>query len=140
MSRATLLSTAQTVIQAYNTWTPTSVLAFRAPHCEHQFLPNSLKQPCLNNAQYAAYFVPLMPHFRSFTVTVHDTVVDEVARKVVMRASSTAETDVGPYANEYMIVLRMTEDGRLVERFDEFNDSAFIVEFLPRLREKMGGA
>ena len=71
-------------------------------------------------------------------MTVHDTVVDEVARKVVMRASSTAETDVGPYANEYMIVLRMTEDGRLVERFDEFNDSAFIRGFLPRLWEKMG--
>ena len=138
MSRATLLTTAQTVIQSYNAWDPTSILSYRAPHCEHQFLPTSLNQPPLNNAQYAAYFAPLMPHFRSFTVTVHDTVIDEVARKVVMRASSTAETDIGPYANEYVIVLRMTEDGRLVERFDEFNDSAFIRGFLPRLRETMG--
>ncbi|KAM0795175.1 hypothetical protein BDR22DRAFT_894425 [Usnea florida] len=138
MSRATLLSTAQTAIQGYNTWTPTSILAYRAPHCEHHILPTSLNRPPLNNAQYAAYFVPLMSHFRSFRVTVHDTVVDEVARKVVMRASSTAETDVGPYANEYVLVMRMTEDGRLVERFDEFVDSAVSAGFMPRLREKMG--
>lgn len=71
---------------------------------------------------------------------MHDTVVDEVARKVVMWASSTAETDVGPYANEYVIAMRMTEDGRLVERFDEFIDSQYVAAFFPRLREKMGGA
>ena len=81
---------------------------------------------------------PLLSSFHSFTVTVHDTIVDEPARKVAMHASSSANTEVGPYANEYVLMMRMTEDGRLVERFDEFVDSRVSTEFMPRLREKIG--
>lgn len=55
-----------------------------------------------------------------------------------MHASSSAVTDVGPYTNEYVLVMRMTEDGRAVERFDEFVDSRVSAEFMPRLRAKVG--
>ena len=52
-----------------------------------------------------------------------------------MHASSKATTDLGDYANEYMIILYMTEDGSKVERFLEFVDSAYSKDFMGRLRE-----
>lgn len=54
-----------------------------------------------------------------------------------MHASSKAVTDLGDYANEYMIILYMTEDGSKVERFLEFVDSAYSKDFMGRLREAM---
>lgn len=135
MSRETLSSTADIVIQAYNAWTLESVMSFRAPNCTHYILPSSLNRPPLNNEQYPAFFLPLMPAFKDFHLTVHDTIVDEVARKVVVHASSTATTALGPYKNEYTLILHMTEDGRQVERFYEFVDSAKSVDQIQRVRD-----
>lgn len=134
MSRPVLLETAQSVIDGFNTWTPEAIIAYRAPNCIHQVLPSSLGRSPLNNEQYLAYFKPIMPAFRDFHVTVETQVVDEAARKVVTHASSTATTDLGDYNNEYMLVLHMTEDCGKVERFEEFVDSKYSSEFLPRLR------
>ena len=78
-----------------------------------------------------------MPVFKNFHVVANDTIVDEEARRVVMHASSTATTDLGEYNNEYILVLHMTEDGAKVERFEEFVDSKYSTEFLPRLREHL---
>lgn len=135
MSRAALLSTAQTVVEGFNTWTLESIMSFRAPNCIHYILPSSLKRPPLNNEQYTAYFGSIMPAFKGFHVTVHDTIVDEAARKVFMHASSTATTVLGPYSNEYSLILHMTEDGRKVEKFYEYVNSAYTVDYMPRLRE-----
>ena len=136
-TRDILLSTAQEVIQAYNTWTPASVLSFRSPTCLHRIRPSTLNYPALTNEQYAAYFNPIMPAFDRFHLTVHDSIVDEVARKVVMHASSSAVTKLGPYGNEYVLILHMTEDGRQVDRFDEFVDSAYSTDYMPRLRDAL---
>ena len=140
VSRQTLLATAQSAIQGYNTWTPASVLSYRSPTCLHYILPSSLHRPPLNNDQYAAYFTPIMPAFKDFHVTVHDSIVDEAARKVVMYASSSASTALGPYNNEYMLILHMTEDGRQVDRFYEFVDSAYSADRIPRLRDALAGS
>ena len=80
-----------------------------------------------------------MPEFRNFHVTVKNTIVDEEARKVAMHASSTATTDLGDYSNEYMLVLHMTEDGKKVERGEEFVDSKHSADFFARLREHLAG-
>ena len=137
VSRQILLSTAQEVIQSYNTWTPTSILSYRAPTCLHYILPSSLHRPPLNNEQYGAYFFPIMPAFERFHLTVHDSIVDEAARKVLMHVSSSASTALGPYNNEYMVILYMTEDGRKVDKFYEFVDSAYSIDYMPRLRDAM---
>ena len=78
-----------------------------------------------------------MPAFKDFHVTVHDIVVDETARKVVMHASSTASTKLGSYNNEYTLILHMTEDGRKVEKFYEFVDSAYSADYMARLRDSI---
>ena len=134
MSREILLSTAHEAIQGYNTWTLASILSFRAPNCVHYILPSSLNRPPFNNEQLAAYLDPIMAAFQHFHVIVHDSIVDEPARKVVLYASSTASTTLGPYNNEYMLVLHMTEDGRKVEKFYEFVDSAYTADYMSRLR------
>ena len=139
MSRSLLLETANAVIEGYNTWEPEALVAYRAPDCIQQVLPASLGRQPMNNEQYLAYFTPLMPAFRNFHVTVKNTIVDEEARKVAMHASSTAMTDLGDYSNEYMLVLHMTEDGKKVERFEEFVDSKNSTDFFPRLREHIAG-
>lgn len=50
--------------------------------------------------------------------------VAQVLCKVLLHLTSTGETDFGPYANEYMIVLKMTDDGTHIKEVVEFIDSA----------------
>jgi hypothetical protein len=52
-----------------------------------------------------------------------------------MHATSTADSDIGPYANEYALILHFTEDGKKVTKFLEFVDSAFSTKFFADLRE-----
>jgi hypothetical protein len=53
----------------------------------------------------------------------------------MMHASSTAETPVGPYSNEYALVLKFSEDGSKVEEFKEFVDSRYSDKFFAKLAE-----
>ena len=137
MSRATLLSTANEAIEGYNIWTTESIMSYRAPHCTHQVLPLSLGRQPLNNEQYLAYFTPMMALFKDFHVVVKNAVVDEEAKQVTMHATSSAMTAVGKYDNEYMLALRMTEDGTKVEKFDEFVDSKYSSEYFTALGMKL---
>lgn len=66
-------------------------------------------------------------------LTVHNTIVDEVERKVVLHASSKAVTDVGEYGNEYMFSFWMTEDGKMGEDLEEIADSKCSVDFMTNL-------
>ena len=89
----------------------------------------------MNNDEYATYFAPSLSIFRNFAVKAHETIVDMEARKVVMLASSTAETDIGPYSNEYVLVIKMGRDGRQVENIIEWVDSEYAVKYFGRLRQ-----
>lgn len=53
----------------------------------------------------------------------------------MMHATSTADTDIGPYENEYALILQFAEDGRKVVKILEFVDSAYSMEFFERLAE-----
>ena len=139
MSRSALLETGCAVIDGYNAWKPEAIMAYRTSDCIHQILPASLGRQPMNNEQYLASLTPIIPAFKNFHITATNTVVDEEARKVVMHAYSTATTDLGDYSNEYMLVLQMTEDGTKVVRLEEFVDSKYSAEYLPRLRKHLEG-
>jgi hypothetical protein len=64
---------------------------------------------------------------------------DADAHTSIIHASSTAETEIGPYANEYVLILTFTEDGKKVTKFDEFVDSAYSKEFFAALEKKRPG-
>jgi ketosteroid isomerase-like protein len=51
----------------------------------------------------------------------------------MMHASSTANTKIGRYANEYGLFLTFTDDGNKVTRIEEFVDSAYTAMFFQKL-------
>jgi ketosteroid isomerase-like protein len=61
---------------------------------------------------------------------------DADAHISIIHALSTAETRIGPYANEYMLILTFTEDGKKVTKFDEFVDSAYSKDFFAALENQ----
>ncbi len=89
----------------------------------------------MTNEEYKESFKAIMPYFRNFTVKGNDVVEDEKENKVVVWAHSTADTDIGPYSNEYMLVFHFNEAGDKIERFLEWVDSGFSKDFFSRLRE-----
>lgn len=56
------------------------------------------------------------PYFRNFHVTINDLLIDPAQSKVAIWAKSTGETDIGEYANEYMLIFYMDESGEKVIR------------------------
>ena len=133
--RSTLQETASSLLAGYNAWSISAILAPRSSTCTHEILPHSLRIPSMKNDEYVTYFTPSLSVFRNFTVKAHETIVDEEARKVVMLASSTAETDIGPYNNEYVLVIEMGRDGRQVEKIIEWVDSGYAVKYFGQLRQ-----
>jgi ketosteroid isomerase-like protein len=138
-AQSTRHQVALSVIQGYNDWNIDSIMSYRAPNCIQQVLPASLSRPPMNNDTYRAFFSSTMPLFRNFTVTVKDLIEDPVANKVAIWASSTADTDIGPYANEYMLVLYFNSDYK-VDKILEFVDSASSKEFFGKLMTQKGNA
>ncbi|KAL8927353.1 MAG: hypothetical protein Q9172_001432 [Xanthocarpia lactea] len=132
---ASCSQTAQALVTAYNTWTLENIMDIRASNCINYILPRSLSQKPMNNEEYIAFFAPSIPLFRNFRLTIHDIVVDESDRKVVMHLTSTASTDIGKYYNEYMLKLHMTEDCRKVDKFEEFVDSGYSAKYMAKLLE-----
>jgi ketosteroid isomerase-like protein len=64
---------------------------------------------------------------------VHTELHDAEAHKCVMHASSTANTGIGDYANEYALFLEFTDDGKKVVNIEEFVDSAYSTSFFAEL-------
>lgn len=60
---------------------------------------------------------------------------DAEAHTCIIHATSTAETDIGPYANEYALILTFTEEGTKVIKFLEMVDSAYTEKFFAAAAE-----
>ncbi|KAF4632730.1 hypothetical protein G7Y89_g5402 [Cudoniella acicularis] len=110
-------------------------LGYRKYHGLSQRELQSLSRPTMHNPAYRAYFSHIMPYFRNFRIQINDIIEDEQQNKIAIWATSTAETDVGAYENEYMLVFYFDESGEKVVRFLEFVDSGNSKERLGRLRE-----
>ena len=136
MSGATskLEETANAVIAGYQEWDIEKILLPRAANCTQQVIPYSLNRPILNNEQYREFFAGVMPHFKNWKLHVISMIVDETRSKVCVHARSTAETALGPYANEYSVFMTMTEDHEKATEILEFVDSKYSDDFFVRLR------
>jgi ketosteroid isomerase-like protein len=66
-------------------------------------------------------------------VVVHKEVHDAKAHRSVIHASSTANTRIGPYGNEYALFLTFTEDGEKISNIEEFVDTAYSAKFFEKL-------
>lgn len=94
----------------------------------------------MDNDQFREYFSKLMPFFRSFKVEILDTVEDPKQSKVAFHARSVGETVLGPYANEYMLILQMSTDHLKCLSIKEFVDSGYSDEYFKKLREYISKA
>jgi hypothetical protein len=77
--------------------------------------------------------------FRHFHCRVHEVHEDPNTNTIIMRVSSTADTDVGPYNNESMITLQFNDNGDQVTVFTEFFDSIVSRDFLAKLHVGQNG-
>ncbi|PSN58735.1 hypothetical protein BS50DRAFT_580500 [Corynespora cassiicola Philippines] len=128
--------TARAMIDAYNSWDIDSILAYRTPECQHQILPSSMGRAAKSNDEYRAYLHMIMPLYSNFTAVVLEEIHDAEAHTSIMHTSSTADTDIGQYTNEYVLILSFTEDGKQVTKFDEFVDSAYTEGFVAALANR----
>lgn len=135
-----LYQTALSVIDGYNKWDIDAILAPRASDCTQEVLPYRLGRPAMGNTDYREYFSKLMPCFSAFHVEVLDVVEDSQNHKVAISARSQGQTVIGPYANEYMLIIQTTTDHLKVIKVKEFIDSGSTVEFFGKLREHMSKA
>jgi hypothetical protein len=141
MMTSRLLTTALAVIAGYNQWDQDAILAPRAANCTQQTYPARLGAAPLNNTAYKEFISSIIPYFDNYTVTVTDTYVDEVQNRVAMQALGSADSVVGPYRNEYVIMMKMTSDQSEVWEIREFIDSEVRAAFFPQLTAyiAMGG-
>ncbi|POS70367.1 hypothetical protein DHEL01_v211241 [Diaporthe helianthi] len=129
--RHTLIKTATSYIEGFNTNTPEGVIASRTADCRQVICPSSVpppwNSPPRSNEEYQGFVIPGFKMLRNVKISLvegGDMLVDDISRKVLLHLKSTGDTDFGPYANEYMIVLKMTDDGTKIKEIVEFIDSA----------------
>ena len=135
-----LHQTAMRVIDGYNKWEIDAIMAPRADKCTQQVLPYRLNRPVLDNTQYRSFFSTLLPYFKSFNVEILDVVEDTQNSKVAISARSKGETVIGPYGNEYMLIMHMTSDHLKVTCIKEFVDSGYSDDYFRKLREHISKA
>ncbi|KAI4670300.1 uncharacterized protein J4E79_000581 [Alternaria viburni] len=124
---------AKEVIAAYNAWDIERILGYRTPDCKQNILPASLNRTAMTNDEYRVFFKRIEPLYENFTARVLQETHDPEAHTCIIHARSTATTAIGPYGNEYALILTFTEDGTKVKYFDEFVDSAYTLDYGRRL-------
>ena len=85
-------------------------------------LPSSMAHT-ENNEQFRASMIKLKQIFKTFSLTIHDVVEDQDARKICMYLKARADTLAGEYVNEYMWTLDFDESGSKITKVVEFVDS-----------------
>ncbi|ROV88143.1 hypothetical protein VMCG_10430 [Cytospora schulzeri] len=125
------------VIESYRSWNIERIMAYRTDDCTQLVIPRSLNREPKDNASYRKYFASIMPAFQDFQPKIHELVEDEQGNKVMMWVSSKAQSLIGPYGNEYTILLYFNEDGDKVNKIVEFVDSAYAKDFFTRLGAHM---
>ena len=134
--REQLLKLVDDYIAAFNTNTPEGTIAVRSPDCKHHVLPIAAGHPVRNNEEYKAFIGPSFQFMKHFVLKLADgiaPIIDEVQRKATLYLTSTAETPVGPYSNEYVFTLRTNDAGTEIVEVVEFIDTAYTGDFMKKI-------
>lgn len=123
-------------IDAFNTNTPEGTIAYRSANCKHRAIPESPHMPTRSNEEYKAFMGPafaLLKNFQLKLVEGLEPIIDEEARVGVLHLTSTAETPLGPYKNQYIFTFRLSADGTEIDEIIEWVDLVVLNEFMPKL-------
>ncbi|KAH8887146.1 hypothetical protein GQ53DRAFT_327188 [Thozetella sp. PMI_491] len=136
--REQLLKTANGYITSFNENTPEGTIAHRSPNCMHYMLPTWADIPPRSNAEYQAFIAQGFQVLKNFHLKLKDGVspiIDEEQRKVVLHLTSTADTPIGPYTNQYVFTFQMSSDGTQIDEVVEFVDPKYTKDFVDRVIE-----
>jgi len=131
--RDQLLQTAHAYLDAHNEQDLEKIQALCAPTCVHRAGPPTVKSPDRNNEEYNAFNIEVFKILHTYLATITDAVVDDVGKKVALSVEAKATADAGEYENEYVILLKMTEDGKQVVDQYDFVDSQRMIEWMGKL-------
>jgi hypothetical protein len=88
----------------------------------------------LDSLTITTYYHPTLKQLKLWHKEGTEPIIDTEARKVVLQLKGRAETIIGEYANEYVVVLTMNDQGLLVDEYMEFVDSHYAKSFFERLQ------
>lgn len=132
--RPILQVTLHRFIEAYCRLNVDDMIRLRSHECMHEFLPQTLGTPAMNNDAYAAYMRGQLRAWKETRIHVYETMIDCTARVICVYAKFSAKTNVGYLASECMFWLKVSHDGRQLLRIREFADSAAVLPILRRLK------
>lgn len=128
--------TVQGYLDAFNTNTPDGTIAHRAPDCTHRIVPPSPQFPTRSNEEYKAFMGPSFQLMKNFHLKLADgekPIIDDVNRRAVLYLTSSAETPLGPYDNNYVFTLSFSEDGTQITDVLEFIDTKVTGDFVTKM-------
>ncbi|KAH8882999.1 hypothetical protein GQ53DRAFT_830963 [Thozetella sp. PMI_491] len=132
---STRRQTALELLQAWNEGSLEKIMSYQADDCLHFTLPQSLDREPMDNKTYASFISDwIMPNFRGFRVEIVDIIDDANSNKLAAWVRSSASTEIGPYANEYIFLLFFDEAGKKVIKHVEYTDSMHTITFVTKLR------
>ncbi|KAH7155958.1 hypothetical protein EDB81DRAFT_854192 [Dactylonectria macrodidyma] len=109
-------------------------IAIRSPKCVQRTLPASIGDPDRSNEEYAELFGAfVLAKIRNFNIGLAPgsvPIIDEANQTAVLHMRSTGDSDHGPYANEYMFILKVNKEGTLLDQVVEFMDSGYLKSFI----------
>lgn len=124
-NRSTRLDTAYSVLDSYSTLSVEALLAPLSDDFTHQVLPESLGMPLREKDAFAAHAGGITSVFSKFSMVPQTVFEDPNKNSVIVYAKMIGElVDLGPWENECIIMMKMSEDGRNVVESKEFVDSA----------------
>ncbi|KAH8906198.1 hypothetical protein BR93DRAFT_938689 [Coniochaeta sp. PMI_546] len=127
-------STITALLEAYGSLSVPQLLALLAPNFTHRVLPESLGMPVRDKEAFAQHAAGIFAIFESFRMEPKDGVLKMEGRKEtwVVRAhmSGILKGGKGEWKNECVLIVRMDDEGALVEEIQEFVDSAKALEML----------
>ncbi|KAI6085048.1 hypothetical protein F4821DRAFT_163242 [Hypoxylon rubiginosum] len=135
-TRDQLLKTANVFLQGFNDFTPEAVTRLGSPNCTYRMGPMCLNQATKGNDEIKTFVKALQtitPTFELKLVEGEEMMVDVEARKVAMHLRSYSPTVAGLYQNEYIFIIKLSEDGTMVDDVLEFTDSLHSADMLPKM-------
>jgi ketosteroid isomerase-like protein len=132
--RSKRLSATHAFLTSYSKLSPEALLENFSPNFTHQVLPSSLNIPKRDRQAFAQHATGFTKLFKSFNMVPERVFEDPSSNTVIVYAKMIGELHaIGPWENECVLIIEMSEEGEKIERLREFVDSARA----NLLREKM---
>lgn len=140
MTRSARLETVYGLLDAYSTLSPDAMLEHLSEDFTHQILPESMGMPTRERAAFEEHAKGITAIFKKFAMVPKNVLEDPDKNAVTVYANMEGELQggLGPWHNECIMLMRMSEDGSKVVEMKEFVDSARAAMFGEKLAQLMG--